>query len=104
MINTSIEITNIKAKKLIEEKEHVIEYVSFTVKADDGKHSFNLSGVTKLTFDPNNFVEWEDTPEFKAKIINWTKPYSDDLTDACVSEVTELAKEEDETLSFTHEQ
>ena len=53
MINTSIEITNIKAKKLIEEKEHVIEYVSFTVKADDGKHSFTRSGVTKLTFDPN---------------------------------------------------
>jgi hypothetical protein len=101
MINTSIEITNIKAKKSLEGKEHVIEWVSFTVKADDGKHSFSLGGVTKLTFDPDNFVEWEDTPEFKAKLIDWTKPYSDDLIIACANEVTELAKEEDETLSFT---
>ena len=104
MINTSIEITNITAKKSLEGKEHVIELVSFTVKADDGKHSFSLGGVEKLTFDPDNFVEWEDTPEFKSKLIEWTKPYSDDLMAACVSEVTELAKEEGETLSFTHEQ
>jgi len=101
MINASIEITNIKAKKSLEGKEHVIEYVSFTVKADDGKYSSSHSGVTKLTFDPDNFVEWEDTPEFKAKLIDWTKPYSDDLIIACANEVNELAKEEDETLSFT---
>ena len=55
-----------------------------------------MNGVQYVDFDPDNFIEWEDSAEFEAKAIEWTKPYSDELIAACVAEVTELAKEEEE--------
>ncbi len=100
-IVTSIEILNMKAKKLLEGKSNVIQSISFKVNASDGVYSKQLTGTQSLTFDSNNFIEWADTTEFKDKVIEWTKPYSDELIAACVSDVTELAKEEDETLEFT---
>lgn len=103
-ITTEIKITNIEAKKSLEGKDHVITSISFDVLATDGTYTYNMNGVQYVPFDKDNFIEWADTSEFKSQVIEWTKPYSDDLMAACVSEVTELAKEEDEILSFTHEQ
>ena len=103
-ITTEIKITNIEAKKSLEGKDHVITSISFDVSATDGTYSYSMNGVQYIPFDKDNFIEWADTPEFKAQVIEWTKPYSDQLTEGCINEVTELAKEEDETLSFTHEQ
>ena len=100
-ITTSIEITTMAAKKSLDGKSNVIEFISFTVKATEGDYTRKVSGVQKLNFDPTSFIEWADTPEFKAQVIEWTKPYSDELLAICITEVTELAKGEDETLKFT---
>tara|TARA_R100000908_G_C3705435_1_gene114194 strand:+ start:335 stop:646 length:312 start_codon:yes stop_codon:yes gene_type:complete len=100
-ITTSIEITNIQAKKTLGGKDHVIESINFNVAATDGTYSHQMNGVQYIDFDPNSFIEWADTPEFEAQVIEWTKPYSDELIAECTSVVTELAKDEDETLSFT---
>ena len=101
-ITTSIEITHIEAKKTLDGKQHVITSVNFDVKADDGTYSSAMNGVSYIAFDPDNFIEWSDTPEFEAQVIEWTKPYSDELIAECVSNVTELAKNENETLEFTY--
>ncbi len=100
-ITTTIEITNIDAKKSLEGKDHVITSISFDVSATDGTYTHNMNGVQYIPFDKDNFIEWADTPEFKAQVIEWTKPYSDELIAECTTVVTELAKDEDETLSFT---
>ena len=101
-ITTTIEITNIEAKKSLEGKDHVITSISFDVSATDGTYSHSMNGVQYIPFDKDNFIEWADTPEFKAQVIEWTKPYSDELIALCVAEVNELAKEEDEVLKFTY--
>ena len=100
-ITTSIEITNITAKKLLDGKEHVITAINFDVTATDGTYTAQDSGVEYLGFDKDNFIEWADTPAFKAQVVEWTKPQSDELLAVCVAQVTELAKDEDETLEFT---
>lgn len=99
-ITTEIKITNIEAKKSLEGKEHVITAINFDVKATDETYTHNMNGVQYIPFDKDNFVEWEDSPEFEAQVIEWTKPYSDQLIAECISVVTELAKDEDETLEF----
>ena len=101
-ITTTIESTNIDAKKSLEGKDHVITSISFDVSATDGTYTHNMNGVQYIPFDKDNFIEWADTPEFKAQVIEWTKPYSDQLTEACINEVTDLAKQEYEVLKFTY--
>lgn len=101
-ITTTIEITNIEAKKNEHGKQHVITAVNFDVSATDGTYSFSMNGVQYVPYDESNFVEWEDTSEFKAQVIEWTKPYSDELIAACINEVTDLAKQEYEVLKFTY--
>ena len=101
-ITTSIQITSMKAKNSWQGKDHVIEAINFDVSATDGKFTHTMNGVQYIDFDPDNFVEWEDSADFEAKAIEWTTPYSAELIAACVAEVTELAKEEEETLEFTY--
>lgn len=103
-ITTEIKITNIEAKKSLEGKDHVITSISFDVLATDETYTHNMNGVQYVPFDKDNFIEWADTSEFNSQVIEWTKPYSDELIALCVAEVDELAKEEDEILKFTYEQ
>ena len=58
-ITTTIEITNIEAKKSLEGKDHVITSISFDVSATDGTYSHSMNGVQYIPFDKDNFIEFD---------------------------------------------
>ena len=104
-ITTSVKITAMKGKKTWLGKDHVIEQIYFDVTATDGTYSHTEPGVQYIGLlpeDVDNFVEFEDSAEFEAKVLEWAKPQSDPLETLCIAKVEELALDEEVTLEFTY--
>jgi hypothetical protein len=101
-ITSTIKIISLKALKTFEEKDHVIQEVNFLVKSNDGAIAHSMGGVATLSFDKDNFVEWEDSDEFKDVVLGWIKEDTDRLVSICELHVTEAKAAEEEELLFTN--
>ena len=100
-ISKSIDIINIHALKVHEEKEHVITKVVFVVKAEDGEFSHAMGGESNLTYDKDNFVDWEDTDAFKTELLKWIESDTEPLLKKCELKVNEKKADNNEELSFS---
>tara|TARA_R100001129_G_C5293409_1_gene240332 strand:- start:536 stop:847 length:312 start_codon:yes stop_codon:yes gene_type:complete len=101
-IVNNVTIVSLKALKTFEEKNHVIEEVHYLVKSQDGEFAHSMGGVKTLSFDKDNFVEWEDTDEFKDIVLGWIKEDTDRLVSICELHVAELKADNNEELLFSN--
>ena len=58
--------------------------------------------LNKFTLTLLQQMEFEDSAEFEAKVLEWAKPQSDPLEALCIANVEQLALDEEETLKFTY--
>jgi len=101
-ISSNVKIISLKALKTFEEKDHVIQEVHWLVESVDGEFSHSMGGFSNLTFDKDNFVEWEDTDEFKDTVLGWIQNDTDRIKSICELHVSEQKADNKEELMFSN--
>jgi hypothetical protein len=101
-IESNVKIISLKALKSFEEKNHVIEEVHYLVESKDGEFAHSMGGVKHLSFDKDNFVEWEDSDEFEDIVLGWIKDDTDKIISICELHVSELKADNKEELFFSN--
>ena len=74
----------------------VITFRKFDEEDDSPAQGFHLS------FDKDNFVEWEDSDEFEDIVLGWIKDDTDKIISICELHVSELKAENKEELFFSN--
>ncbi|QDP61455.1 MAG: hypothetical protein GOVbin962_46 [Prokaryotic dsDNA virus sp.] len=101
-IVSNVKIISLKALKTFEGKDHVIQEVHWVVESADGEFAHSMGGFSNLTFDKDNFVEWEDSDAFKDTVLGWIKNDTDRIVSICETHVAEQKADNDEELLFSN--